>query len=358
MDEFKVPMEKQKTTIPNKVEQQSIQTHGDYYNPHAVAEWEEFLKSAHYGAVLPAGYLEVDKLQDDPTFCIQTSVHPLELEARCATLIAQFNSFKGISPQNRLRVSDLAYYNLAHDTAETEVWRGILNFRQPNTTYLSAISPLQKCGDSSMQDQLADANWHPVFGPNFFRPAPRDPSLTSWGSEGDLAAFRCEGTSARLTRAPTFGSSTASDREWVHNVVNGYMNVSDEWLVYDGASSTSVARSKSVISNCSALINHDHECTAPSNLLPASPVINLGPAPAATGIEYTGPNPSAALEQRLDDHVDAPVAREESDLERASLRRAERHYLIIFVLVVFIFVGGSIAAIIGAFVFAARRHIL
>lgn len=180
-----------------------------------------------------------------------------------------------------------------------------------------------------MQDQLADANWHPVFGPNFFRPAPRDPNLTSWGSEDDLAAFRCEGTSARLTRAPTFGSSTASDREWVHNVVNGYMNVSDEWLVYDGAESNSVARSKSMISDCSALINHDHECTAPSNLLPASPVINLGPAPAATGIEYTGPNPSAALEQRLDDHVDAPVARDESDLERASLRRAERHYLIV-----------------------------
>lgn len=43
MDEFKVPMEKQKTTIPNKVEQQSIQTRGDYYNPHAVAEWEEFV---------------------------------------------------------------------------------------------------------------------------------------------------------------------------------------------------------------------------------------------------------------------------------------------------------------------------
>ncbi|TEY83803.1 hypothetical protein BOTCAL_0024g00110 [Botryotinia calthae] len=358
MDEFEVSMENQKTTVLNKEEQQLIQTHDDYYNPDAVAEWEEFLKSAHYGAVLPAGYLKVDKLQNDPTFCIQTSVHPLELEARCATLIAQFNSFKGISPQNRLRVSDLAYYNLAHEIAETEIWRGILNFRQPDTTSLNAISPVQKCGDSSTQDQLADANWHPVFGPNFVRPAPREPSLISWGSEGDLAAFRCEGTSARLTRAPTFGSSTASDREWVHNVVNGYMNVSDEWLVYDGAESTSIARSKSVISNCSALINHDHECTAPSNLLPASPVINLGPAPAATGIEYTGPNPSASLDQLLNDHVDAPVATDESDLKRASFRRAERHYLIIFLLVVIIFFGGSIAAIIGAFVFAARRGIL
>ncbi|TGO70095.1 hypothetical protein BELL_0742g00020 [Botrytis elliptica] len=357
MDKVEVTMEEEETTIANKEEQMLIQIHDDYKNPGAVAEWEDFLKSAHYSAVLPAGYLEVQKLQDDPTFCIQTFLDPLEMEARCATLITQFHAFKGIPQQTQLRVSDLAYYNLAHDTAETEVWRGILNFRRPDATYLKASPQSQKCGDSSMEDHPAKESWHPVFG-HLVRPIPREPSLRSWGSEGDLAAFRCEGTSARLTRAPTFGSSTASDRQWVSNVLNGYLNVSDEWIVHDETGSTSRGRSESVISNCSALINHDHECTAPSNLFPASPVINLGPAPAATGIEYTGPNPSATLDQRLDDHADAPIASEEGDLESASRRRVERPYLIIFVIVMTCFVAGSIAAIIGAFVFAARRGIL
>ncbi|TGO27235.1 hypothetical protein BPAE_0045g00320 [Botrytis paeoniae] len=357
MDNVEVAMENEETTIPNKEEQQSIQIHDDYKNPGAVAEWEEFLKSGHYSAVLPAAYLEVDKLQDDPTFCIQTFLDPLEMEARCATLIAQFHSFKSFSQQTQLRVPDLAYYNLAHDTAETEVWRGILNFRQPDATYLKAVPQSEKCGDSSMEDHPARSSWHPVFG-HLVRPIPREPSLRSWGSEGDLAAFRCEGTSARLTRAPTFGSSTASDREWVSNVLNGYLNVSDEWIVYDEADASSRGRPESVISNCSALINHDHECTAPSNLFPASPVISLAPAPTATGIDYTGPNPSATLDQRLDDHADAPIANDEGDLESASLRRTERPYLIIFVIVIISFVAGSIAAIVGAFVFAARRGIL
>lgn len=302
------------------------------------------------------------------------------MEARCATLITQFHAFKGIPQQTQLRVSDLAFYNLAHDTAENEVWRGILNFRQPNATYLNATPQSQACVDSSMEDHLTRASWHPVFG-RLVRPVPREPSLRSWGSEGDLAAFRCEGTSARLLRAPTFGSSTASDREWVSNVLNGYLNVSDEWIVYDDADLSSVGRAESVISNCSALINHDHECTAPSNLFPASPVVSFGPAPAATGIEYTGPNPSATLNQLLDDHADAPIANEEGDLESAGRRRTERPCLIvssyhcttslsyfysllilfslqIFAMVMICFVAGSIAAIVGAFVFAARRGIL
>ncbi|KAF5875538.1 uncharacterized protein Bfra_003991 [Botrytis fragariae] len=357
MDIVEVTMEEEETIVPNKEEQQSIQIHDDYKNSGAVAQWEQFLKSAHYSSTLPAGYLEVDKLQDDPTFCIQTFLPPLEMEARCATLIAQFHSFKGIPQQSRLRVSDLAYYNLAHDTAETEVWRGILNFRQPDATCIKAVPQSQQSGDSSIEEDRARASWHPVFG-HLVRPAPREPSLRSWGSEGDLAAFRCEGTSARLTRAPTFGSSTASDREWVSNVLNGYLNVSDEWIVYDEADASSLGLPESVISNCSALINHDHECTAPSNLFPASPVISLGPAPAATGIEYTGPNPSATLDQRLDDHADASIASDDGDLESASLRRAERPYLVIFVIVIICFVAGSIAAIVGAFVFAARRGIL
>ncbi|KAF7952661.1 hypothetical protein EAE96_005892 [Botrytis aclada] len=231
MDKVEVTMEKEETAIANKEEQQSVQLHDDYKNPGAVAEWEDFLKSAHYSAVLPAGYLEVEKLQEDPKFCIETSLDPLELEARCATLIAQFHSFKGIPQQTQLRVSDLAYYNLAHDTAETEVWRGILNFRQPDAASLKAVPQSQNCGEGSMEEGVARASWHPVFG-QMVRPAPREPSLRSWGSEGNLAAFRCEGTSARLTRAPTFGSSTASDREWVSNVLNGYLNVSDEWIVH------------------------------------------------------------------------------------------------------------------------------
>ncbi|KAF7881507.1 hypothetical protein EAF00_011876 [Botryotinia globosa] len=357
MDKVEVTMAEEEATITHKEEQQSIQIHDDYENPGAVAEWEDFLKSAHYSAVLPAGYLEVDKLQDDPKFCIQTFLDPLEMEARCATLITQFHAFKGIPQQARLRVSDLAYYNLALDTAEIEVWRGILNFRQPDATQLKAAPQPQQGGDSSMEDHLARASWHPVFG-QLTRPVPREPSLRSWGSEGDLAAFRCEGTSARLARAPTFGSSTASDREWVSNVLNGYLNVSEEWIVHNEADASSVGRSQSVISNCSALINHDHECTAPSNLFPASPVITFGPAPAATGIEYTGPNPSATLNQLLNDHADAPIASGEGDLESAGRRRAERPYLIIFVIVMTCFVAGSIAAIIGAFIFAARRGIL
>ncbi|TGO36417.1 hypothetical protein BHYA_0125g00130 [Botrytis hyacinthi] len=357
MDKVEVTMEEEETTIPSKEEQQLIQIHDDYKNPGAVAEWEDFLKSAHYSVVLPAGYLEVDKLQDDPKFCIQTFLGPLEMEARCATLITQFHAFKGIPQKIQLRVSDLAYYNLAHDTAETEVWRGILNFRQPDATCLKAAPQSQQTGDSSMEDHLARASWHPVFGQLVF-PIPREPSLRSRGSEGDLAAFRCEGTSARLTRAPTFGSSTASDREWVSNVLNGYLNVSDEWIVYGEADASFAGRPGSIISDCSALINHDHECTAPSHLFPASPVITFGPAPAATGFEYTGPNPSETLNQLLDDHADAPIASEEGDLESASRRRVERPYLIIFAIAIICFVAGSIAAIIGAFDFAARRGIL
>ncbi|TGO85473.1 hypothetical protein BPOR_0393g00040 [Botrytis porri] len=357
MNKVEVAMEKEGSTVPNKEEQKSTQIHDDYKNPGAVAEWEEFLKSTHYSATLPAGYFKVEKPQGDPKFCIRSSLPPLETEARCATLIAQFHSFKGIPQQTQLRVSDLAYYNLAHDTVETEVWRGLLNFRKPDATYLRGDSQSQNCGDSSLEDRPARESWHPVFG-HLVRPIPREPSLWSWGSEDDLAAFRCEGTAARLTRAPTFGSSTASDREWVNNVLNGYLNVSDEWIVHDETESPSRGRSESVISNCSALINHDHECTAPSNLFSTSPAISLGPAPAATGIEYTGPNPSATLDQRLDDHADAPLASDEEDMESASPRRTERPYLIIFIIVIICFVAGSIATIIGAFVFAARRGIL
>ncbi|ATZ49624.1 hypothetical protein BCIN_05g00500 [Botrytis cinerea B05.10] len=54
------------------------------------------------------------------------------------------------------------------------------------------------------------------------------------------------------------------DREWVSNILNGYLNVSDEWIFHDEAVSSSVGRSKSVISSCSTLINHDHESVAPS----------------------------------------------------------------------------------------------
>ncbi|KAJ8059266.1 hypothetical protein OCU04_012231 [Sclerotinia nivalis] len=353
MDKVKAIIEKGKAAIQKGKEQELFQTHDDYQNPDATTEWKEFLKSAHYSAVLPAGYLDVDKLQDDPTFCIQTSIHQLEIQARCVVLIKQFNSYKGNSDRNQLLISDIVYYNLAHDTAETEVWRGILNFRQSDTTYTNNVTQLPKIGLG--EDDIATAIWHPVFGPKYVRPAPRNPGGMTFNSEEALDAdceakrevYRCEGTSARLTRAPTFGSSTASDREWVSSVLNGYLNVSDEWLVHDPPAS--------IISNCPALINHDHECTAPVDLLPASPVLNSVPTPPAAGLDYTGPNPSATLNQRLDDHVDAPIAGEEVDLESASQRKANLEYRIIVAILLIVFIGGSIAAIIGAIIIASKR---
>ncbi|KAF7871794.1 hypothetical protein EAF04_003901 [Stromatinia cepivora] len=353
MDKVKAIIEKGKAVVQKGKEQELFQTHDDYQNPDAATEWKEFLKSTHYSAVLPAGYLDVDQLQDDPTFCIEISVHQLEIQARCVVLVKQFNSYKGNSQRNQLLISDVVYYNLAHETAETEVWRGILNFRQFDAAYMNDITQLSKIGLG--EDNIATTVWHPVFGTKYVRPAPYNPSIRAPDLEKVLEAdreakrevYRCEGTSARLTRAPTFGSSTASDREWVSSVLNGYLNVSDEWLVHDPPAS--------IISNCPALINHDHECTAPVDLLPASPVLNSVPTPASAGLDYTGPNPSATLNQRLDDHVDAPIAREEVDLESASQRKANLEYRVIVAILLIIFIGGSIAAIIGAIIIATKR---
>ncbi|ESZ91782.1 hypothetical protein SBOR_7833 [Sclerotinia borealis F-4128] len=354
MDKVKAIMEKGKEVIQRGKEQELFQSHDDYKNPDAAGEWKKFLKSAHYGAVVPAGYLDVDQRQNDPSFCIETFVHRFEVEARCAVLIKQFNAYKGNTEHNQLLVSDIIYYNLAHDTAETEVWRGILNFRPFDATYMDAVTQLPKLGLERGAD-ISVTTWHPVFGPKYVRPVPREGSLMSFmGSDVEAQirraeAFYTEGTAARLTRAPTFGSSTASDREWVSNVLNGCLNVSDEWLVH--------SRPASIISGCSALINHHHECTAPADALPASPTFSCVAAPAATGRSYTGPNPSDALDQRLEDHVHTPITRMEIDLdlESASQKKSNLEYRFILAAVIVFFIGGSIAAIVTAIVVAIKR---
>ncbi|KAF7954006.1 uncharacterized protein EAE97_001404 [Botrytis byssoidea] len=37
------------------------------------------------------------------------------------------------------------------------------------------------------------------------------------------------------TTTSPFATCTAFDREWVSNLLNGYLNISDEWIVYDEA---------------------------------------------------------------------------------------------------------------------------
>ncbi|KAF5868894.1 uncharacterized protein Bfra_011859 [Botrytis fragariae] len=44
------------------------------------------------------------------------------------------------------------------------------------------------------------------------------------------------------TTTSLFATCTASDHEWVSNVLNGYLNVSDEWIVHDKAGSPSLGR--------------------------------------------------------------------------------------------------------------------
>lgn len=89
--------------------------------------------------------------------------------------------------------------------------------------------------------------------------------LSKWGSEfwATPRAWSSNYFTISTTASP-FATCTASDRDWGSNILNGYLNISDEWIVHDEAGSPSVGRSKSVISNCSALINHDHELVAPS----------------------------------------------------------------------------------------------
>ncbi|TGO26412.1 hypothetical protein BPAE_0060g00280 [Botrytis paeoniae] len=68
------------------------------------------------------------------------------------------------------------------------------------------------------------------------------------------------------TTTSPFATCTASDHEWVSNVLNGYFNVSDEWIVHDEAGLPSLGLPESG-SNCSALIKHDHEFIAPPEVL-------------------------------------------------------------------------------------------
>ncbi|RAL66992.1 hypothetical protein DID88_007772 [Monilinia fructigena] len=349
-------------------------------------DWKEFLKSAYYGTIVPAEYLEVDKDQGDPNFCIETFVHPLEKEARCALLLKQFNAYKGSTEHNLL---DEVYRTLAHDTMETEVWRGILTFRPFDTTHINAVDQLQKVGFSPTD--IAATSWHPVFGPKFSRANTREDIPVGAGSGAGSARetfhvmlsermqarqFHSEGSSGRYTSAPSFESSVPSDGEEVGGLVFGDLSLSDERLANDfpvnpppsrasfasslseiprSASVLSIARSVSIITNCPALINHDHECTPPSDVLPASPSHPLVPAPPATGIEYTGPSPSAVLDQSLEDHVIAPVVREEMDVENDRREECNREYRLIILPILVVFVGGSIAAIVAAIVVANKR---
>ncbi|KAI9642147.1 hypothetical protein NHQ30_008949 [Ciborinia camelliae] len=364
MDKVRSIMEKGKEVVRQGREQELFQGHGysksesPDTNAIAEAEWKQFLKSAYYRAVVPTGYLEVDRLQNDPTFCLQTNVHRLDTETRIAILMKQFNSYMGNSGRNQLLPTDLVYYRLAQETFEVETWRGIHNFPQVEASYANQLP--------NLTNQHSDVALGTVSAEEFDNRKP----------------YECRGTSARLSRAPTFGSSTASDREWTNGVILGYLNVSEEWLVDDPVntppesfigvpsappnSPTDVPRtppnspasssSSSIISNCPALINHEHSCTAPSDVLPASPALNARPAPAPTGIIYDGPNPSAALDQRLDDHVDAPIIVEEMEFEDIRRRNADLELRIIVSFVIFVFCIGCVAAIIAAITFGTKKE--
>ncbi|KAB8299331.1 hypothetical protein EYC80_001403 [Monilinia laxa] len=390
MDRVKPIFQKGNAMLQKGKERESFQNNDEVehsvVDTGAAKDWEEFLKSAYYGTIVPAEYLEVDKHQDDPNFCIETFVHPLEKETRCALLLKQFNAYKGNTENNLL---DEVYRTLAHDTMETEVWRGILTFRPFDATHINAVDQLQKVGFSPTD--IAATSWHPVFGPKFTTANTREDIPGGAGSSAGSARetfhvmvsermqarqFHSEGSSGRYTSAPSFESSVPSDGEGVDGFVFGDFNFSNEGLangfpvnpppsrasfasslseVPRSASVLSIARSASIITNCPALINHGHECTPPSDVLPASPSHPLIPAPPATGIEYAGPSPSAFLDQRLEDHVSAPVLREEMDVENDRQEECNREYRLILLAILVVFVGGSVAAIVAAIVVASKR---
>ncbi|KAA8570551.1 hypothetical protein EYC84_002813 [Monilinia fructicola] len=364
MDQVKLFLQRGSAILQKGKERELFQNNDEIEHPDvdtgAAKEWEEFLKSAYYGTIVPAEYLEVDKHQDNTDFCIETFFNPVEKGARCALLLKQFNAYKGNAENGLL---DEVYRTLAHNTAETEVWRGILTFRPFNATYINAGDQLHNVGFPPTD--IAAAIWHPAFGPSFVRANTRENIPVGADSDAGSARetframvservqaqqFHAEGRSGRSIHAPSFGNSVPSDREGDNGLVFGDLPVSDEWLANDfpfnpppsrasfasglseiprPASLLLMTRSASIISNCPALINHDHECTAP-------------------------PTPSAVLDQRLEDHVHAPVLREEMDVDDRHTE-CNREYRLILLAILVVFVGGSIAAIVAAIVVASKR---
>lgn len=251
-----------------------------------------------------------------------------------------FNTYRGTASGNQLLVSDLAYYKLALATAESEAQE--FEFDEKDNSMDIAT---QNHGLGMGINDTSTSTWHPVFGPGYTRPAPRSyaPSLLNWHVDLERTAgqqkalpFYCSGTSARLSRAPTFGSSDAFDCESVSDTLNddNHFNVSDKWVIHQsrsfGVSREEMVMTKkedrgTTITNCTALINHNHSCTAPMDLFPASPALSsvstltLIPTPMKTGIEYTGPVPSEMMEKVLNEHINADV--ENANAETASQKK-------------------------------------